>query len=606
MKYFLLLSFLLGVYCGISQDISAHVPTLSSSVFVINNKSIHEKCSRADLKTYSFFKEFKENSNQYISGAKVEETLVPMLVANAEEFGISTTDRSYVFVRDKDSIKYTAFISRIANEDALNNLVKSMLMSEDEISNGVGEGFEFAFNDNMGIAWNSTMVVFMDYRIPYYAFASYGFESAMEEIEPIETPEDDEYYESYADKLEAEEQKRIERKRNTVMGAFEEIYNPNPDHTMVLNPRFQNATQNNSEVTVFIDGANSFKELDGIFGAAEPMGETLSMMSDNYLFIDFNINDKDLTAEMTYHISDRFKDQMNATNKAKFNKKALKYIDGQNLIGFFGFAIDPEPYYDMMMDMYSTIMSSVPEYGEIAAGALDIFNILLDEDEVFDFIKGDAVFAVTDIKEFDVTYTTYEYDEDFNELEVTTTKKEPMPEYTFVASIGNEPLRSRILRMMEKSDLLVFNEGYYTYQPPFSRYRRSNPSGLGGTHYVAVENDVLIITNNKDLVTLYRQSGLPKTNWLNKEHRTILKKNNYVGYWDANRTFTKLSEEMKSLGKDFFKMMEVADSTFKNATVCGLENDGNLFKTTLSLNFVNENKIAIVQLLEFVESIGGK
>ena len=63
---------------------------------------------------------------------------------------------------------------------------------------------------------------------------------------------------------------------------------------------------------------------------------------------------------------------------------------------------------------------------------------------------------------------------------------------------------------------------------------------------------------------------------------------------------------MKSLGKDFFKMMEVADSTFKNATVCGLENDGNLFKTTLSLNFVNENKIAIVQLLEFVESIGGQ
>ena len=199
-------------------------------------------------------------------------------------------------------------------------------MSEDEISNGVGEGFEFAFNDNMGIAWNSTMVVFMDYRIPYYALAN-EFEFAIEEIEPIETPEDDEYYESYADKLEAEEQKRIERKRNTVMGAFEEIYNPNPDHTMALNPRFQNATQNNSEVTVFIDGANSFKELDGIFGAVEPMGETLSMMSDNYLFIDFNINDKNLTAEMTYHISDRFKDQMNATNKAKFNKKALKYID---------------------------------------------------------------------------------------------------------------------------------------------------------------------------------------------------------------------------------------------------------------------------------------
>jgi len=605
MKYYLTFLTLLYVSLGVSQDISGNVPTLSTSVFVINSASIHDKCDKANLATYSFFKEFNDNSTQYLSGAGVEEALVPMLVANADDFGISTTDRSYVFVRDRDSIKYTAFISKIANEASLNELIKSMIMREDEIRNGVGEGFEFAFNKKMVIAWNSRIVVFMDYSIPYsYNYSDYADET--EAIEELMEETEDEYYESYADKLEAEENKKIELRRERILVALEEIYNPNPAHTIALNPRFQEATKVNSDVTIFFDGIQSLSGMDDLFGVKGNMENVLSIMSDNYFFGHFNINDSDIKAEFTYHISDSFKEQMRAANKAKFNKKFFKYIDGGNLIGYFGFAINPEPYYDMMMDIYSNVMSAIPDYGEVASGGLDIFNILLDEDEVFDFFQGDAFFAITDFKEFDVTYTSYDYDENFEEHEVITTKQELMPEYTFLSSIGNPELRNRILRLMEKSELLIPQEGYYTYRPPSIGYRRNKSSGLGGTHYVAIENDILIVTNNNELVTTHRVDGMPKDRRLAKEQRLHLKKNNYVGYWDAGKTFSKLDNEMKTLGKDFFKMMEVADKTFKSATLNGLENEGNLFKTTLTLNFVDQNKIAIVQLLEFVESMNIK
>ena len=606
MKYCLTFLMLLCACLSISQEISSHVPTLSTSVFVINAASIHEKCDKAKLTTYSFFKEFNDNSAQYMAGAGVEEALVPMLVANAHDFGISTTDRSYVFARDRDSIKYTAFISKIANETSLNELIKSMIMREDEIHNGVGEGFEFAFNNKMVIAWNSRLVVFMDYRIPYSNYYMETMEEAVEEMEEAIEETEDEYYESYTDKLEAEENKKIELRKERILVALEEIYNPNPKHTIALNSRFQEATKVDADVTIFFDGIQNLSGMDDLFGKKGNMESLLSTMADNYVFGHFNINDSDISAEFTYHISDSFKEQMRAANKAKFNKKFLKYIDGGNLIGYFGFAIKPEPYYDMMMDMYSSVMSAIPDYGEIASGGLDIFNILLDEDEVFDFFKGDAFFAITDFKEFDVTYTSYDYDEDFNEHEVITTKQELMPEYTFLSSIGNPELRNRILRIMEKSELLIPQEGYYTYRPPTSRYSRSRSSGLGGTHNVAIENDILIVTNNKELVTTHRVDGMPKDRLLAKEQRIHLKKNNYAGYWDAGKTFSKLDNEMKTLGKDFFQMMEVADSTFKSATLNGMENEGNLFKTTMKLNFVDQNKIAIVQLLEFVESMNVK
>ncbi|MBT4774482.1 MAG: hypothetical protein HON99_02070 [Crocinitomicaceae bacterium] len=591
MKYFLSLCLLGGTIFSLAQDLSNHVPTLSKSVFVIDAASIHEKCQKANLETFEFFKELKENTDKYLTGSGVDNALVPMLVANSHDFGISTSDFSYLFTRDRDSINYTAFIFKISNEEKVNNLIKTMVLDEEGIELGIGEGFEFAYNDKMIIGWNSRMVAFFDYRIPY----NYGTWEAVEET----TTED--YYENYEDRYEALEKEEKEKKASSILVALEEIFNPNPKHTISENAHFKEVVNKSADIIFFVDGFGNMNVMNDVFGTRGTVDGMLSIFADNYFYCHINMNDNDITAAYTYHVSDVFKDMMMAANKGKFNKNLFKYIDGQNLIGYLGMAVDSEAYYEMVMDMYSKVMSSMPRYGEVVSSGMDIYNILLDEDEVFDFIKGDALFAVTNIKQFDVTYTSYEYDDDFNEHEITKTKQELLPEYVFLASIGNEKLRGKIIELLEKSELLIQKEGYYLVLDPYNSYRKDKENGM--LHYVAIENDVLIVTNDVELVSTYRESGLPKNRLMSKERRSHLKKNNYVGYWDSGNTFSKMTDEMKGMGQDFFSIMEEANAVIENATINGLSSEGNLFSADLKLKMKGEEKLAITHLLELAESI---
>jgi hypothetical protein len=210
--------------------------------------------------------------------------------------------------------------------------------------------------------------------------------------------------------------------------------------------------------------------------------------------------------------------------------------------------------------------------------------------------------AITDLKEFDVSYTSYDYDEDFNEQEVIKTKQELLPEFVFLASVGNKKLRDKIVKLYLASKLFVEEDGYFKYKP--YRYgNRSSENQEGGT-YFAFANDILIVTNNKDLVTKYKQSGIPKENQLSKDRINHIKKNNYAGYWNVNATFLKMDKQLrKSLGRDISKMMTYTDSLFNEASLTGMKLEGDCFTTTANLSFKNDEKPVVNQVLEFVEKL---
>jgi hypothetical protein len=598
MKYTNLLLLILISGIALGQDLKNNVPTLASPVFIINTASINEKCNQADIDSYEFFKDFKNKASNYLNGSKVQETLVPMLVGNAKEFGLSVTDNSYAYVRNRDSINYTAFISKVADAEALNGLIKSLILNQDEIKHGIGEGFEFAYNDRMILAWNGSMVAFVDYHISYY--------SMFETVEEIAEELDEEYYESYNERYEAEEKKSDDRKRVTILVALEEIFNPNPDHTMSGNDHFTAATAAPFDVAIFVDGTNGLSSeinpMTSLFGRNSDFDNFLSEFSDTYSYFHVSIKENDAEAKAYYHLNEKYRTMVLEANKAKFNKDLLKYVDGENLIGYFGMRVKPEPIYKMTMEMYAKMFEAVPDYGESIAAGLGIFEILLDEDEIFDLIKGDMFVAITDLKEFDVSYTSYDYDEDFNEQEVIKTKQELLPEFVFLASVGNKKLRDKIVKLYLASKLFVEEDGYFKYKP--YRYgNRSSENQEGGT-YFAFANDILIVTNNKDLVTKYKQSGIPKENQLSKDRINHIKKNNYAGYWNVNATFLKMDKQLrKSLGRDISKMMTYTDSLFNEASLTGMKLEGDCFTTTANLSFKNDEKPVVNQVLEFVEKL---
>ncbi|RZK20789.1 MAG: hypothetical protein EOO86_03160, partial [Pedobacter sp.] len=148
--------------------------------------------------------------------------------------------------------------------------------------------------------------------------------------------------------------------------------------------------------------------------------------------------------ELAKEQADAYKKIMNR----KLNKKFLKYIDSEKAIGFMGYSIDTKAYLEefpkLMKQTYGSFLGKNMEE-EIELGT-DLFSLLLDEEAVSQVIKGDALFVINGLNTRDVTYTTYDYDDDYNRKEVTKTKKETLPDFLFMFSSEDNRLMNKLIK----------------------------------------------------------------------------------------------------------------------------------------------------------------
>lgn len=579
MKYtYLLFCALLGGVLN-AQELSNHVPVLTGSVLVVDHTSIQNKLKDTPLQEQPFYEQIERELEAVVEHGRFRSELFATLSILPQNFHLSGEGKAYWYSRTRDSIRYDGYLAPVGKVDEMTVLAHDYL--GENCINDAGSDYRFSFNDDNFIAWNHEMVLFADYRIPYNYYAS---------EEGVAESLDESYYESYEERYAAEQEKKRLENRSRIFTALEEIFHPNPSLTIAESEEFQRAMKGQFDVAVYTNASNTFNprtfNLLG-FRHAKDMNEMISLFQGNYSWSYLNINVNDISFKTYSHLSERFAKKLNQTRKGKFNKKLFQYIDGSNLIGFMGLAVKPEPMYEMMMETYSTVMKSIPDYGESISNGMDVFSILLDEDELFEFIQGNAIFAVTDIKEFDVSFTRTDYDEEYNEIEVTETRKEVLPEFVFVASIGNEQLRNKIIGLYESGNILVNKGNYYQYQPFRYSYRRNRMQEEVGI-YVAIKNDVLILTNDIDLVKTQLEKGVPPAQRITGSQLKLLKKNNYAGYWNGETTFGKLQNDAFGFETSVKEAMQMTQDLIGTATIEGMKKEGDLYTVKMTLKTKGE------------------
>jgi len=102
----------------------------------------------------------------------------------------------------------------------------------------------------------------------------------------------------------------------------------------------------------------------------------------------------------------------------EFNSEMLKYIPFESEIGHMSLAINTESAINAYYDIMETYMSAfMPSEKESMEAAMAFARIMIDEKALGNLVKGDAYFGVTDLNSYEVEYTTYEYDDDWNATE---------------------------------------------------------------------------------------------------------------------------------------------------------------------------------------------
>ena len=170
-------------------------------------------------------------------------------------------------------------------------------------------------------------------------------------------------------------------------------------------------------------------------------------------------------------------------------------------LGHFSMSINTEAMANYYYSILKKSISSMPymnEYGEVVNAYIDLLEIMIDEKGIADLMPGNFLFVMHDAKSKQVTYTDYDYDKEYNRKEVTKTKTELSPNFSFVMETRKEGFFKKIVdlpvKFAKKEKFNYQNKGGY-YELIFKKDKYPISS-----LYFIVKDGRAIITTSKEVV----------------------------------------------------------------------------------------------------------
>ncbi|MGO4877186.1 hypothetical protein ACEN2P_11340 [Pedobacter psychrotolerans] len=292
--------------------------------------------------------------------------------------------------------------------------------------------------------------------------------------------------------------------------------------------------------------------------------------------------------ELAKEQADSYKKIMNR----KLNKKFLKYVDSEKAIGFMGYAIDTKAYLEelpkLMQQTYGSFLGSNKMDEEIALGS-ELFSLLLDEEAVSKVVKGDALFIINGLNSRDVSYTTYDYDEDYNQTEVTKTKKETLPDFLFMFSSEDQRLMNKLIKYgINKNKVSVSNNIYKIEE-------KKSPIDI----YFMIKDGIVFFGNS--LPEMQSISNNTFNARINKAHQKLLSQNNFSFLFNAKNLVGKVPNEEIG-GEETAKKFNETLGKMGNVYMKSNPIKGNLVSADISAEIPNGHENALKYLFTLIEN----
>jgi hypothetical protein len=303
-----------------------------------------------------------------------------------------------------------------------------------------------------------------------------------------------------------------------------------------------------------------------------------------YAKIEHNKDDIELNVRVKY--SNVLNEIYKEVKKKKIQAGFLKYMS-RDLMGYYAAGIDIKGVSKGVGNYLKNMLPQLPQYGPIVVSAMDVLDIFIDEERLYNIFSGDVVFAVNGVKPTQVIHTSYKYDDDYNRTEVIDTTTQMRPEVLLMLGLGNQGDVEKILKLFKTSQLLKQEGNYYGLA--------KNNSSL--PVYFRIHDNILFITNSQSFAENPVVCADGKQ--LDKVHANMFKKNTSVLYLDiANITGFFAKDTTNRYHKDFTS----ATGLFSGITMYGANKQGYAeSKCVLKLKETSDN--AMVDIIKFINAI---
>ncbi|MBS1741810.1 MAG: hypothetical protein JST81_02140 [Bacteroidetes bacterium] len=229
--------------------------------------------------------------------------------------------------------------------------------------------------------------------------------------------------------------------------------------------------------------------------------------------------------------------------KSKQNKSIAKLVNPDN-IGYFSASINTEAmakFYYKWLKSYLGSQSYIGKYADLVNLYVDLLEIVIDEKAIAELMPGNYLFVLHGLKMKNVSYTDFTYDENFKSTEVTKTKQELSPDFTFAMETKNEAFMNRIANI----PLKYAEDAKYNYKDKGGYFELVFDSGknvLDKIYFVVKEGKV-VVTTSKEVVDMVLQNSGYEVDGVTR--KSILK-NNYSFKINTKRLIQQLGPELNS------------------------------------------------------------
>ena len=356
--------------------------------------------------------------------------------------------------------------------------------------------------------------------------------------------------------------------------------------SILSNADFTKSVDHNAEATIWISGveklSNAYLPLD-YFKGVNFMGGYGTANAKLFL------EDQSIKMSSAMTFSDDMGSVLRKVHQRKLNKKFLKYVNEDQMIGYMAYAMDTKAYLQEYPKLISKIYGSI--YADEIGMATDLFSLLLDEEAIAKVIKGDGIFIFNGLSQKEVSYKSYDYNEDnFETTEVMKTKKETLPDFLMMISTEDTRLIDKLIAYGVKKEAVKNNNSYYEISIPKS------PMAL----YFTIKDGVIFLsTNGKEMQQIVNNTFQAK---LNAKHKKALMGNNYAAYFSPKKLAGKIpAEELGKLAK-----VEKTNKTLNamgDIYIRSFPMKANTFSAEISMDIPTGHKNALKYLLSITEDL---
>lgn len=569
-----------------AQDIVSHIPDNVPIVMSFDAENAKKKITMQELTELNIYKSLEEKMTQNEKDKEIFEFL-SKFYKNPEEVGISWTPRSYVYFQQQDSFMISTFLWKIADSQKF----EESFPSKAGVPSKSGKIKYFApeneepDNSDFVIGWNhqvvSLMIVqgdndFVHQSIPYTDTARY------EKIEKMQK--------TYTQTLRKVALSRIEN-------ALKPAKSPIATHT-----NYQKFMKNQYDLGLWLNFeklGTLLEEQKGAFPIPmqaqqiQQFANKLSGLQQGFLHGFVHLNNGEMRLETQSFMPERLDKLAQKVYQKRLDASLFKYTKGKNPLFYAGMSLDlaqllafTEEYYRMTLEGDSI--------GDVVLSAWDVLDIAIDQEELTSLVRGDFLVSVTGVKNITSTYTSYEYDENFNATEVEKTREVTFPVMTALVKIGNEKNVKKLIKFAEALKGLEKKDDYYIIA--------ESEKEIGGA-YVRIKDGILILSNDEAVISGKYKNGVPKSEQLSAVHQQLLRTHSTVYNLDALALLNKLEELGKNeLTEKNKQQVELLKSNIEYIRVQGTDPSQN-YKNEIIISFKDKGTYFLKQLGVLLEEL---